>query len=171
VVECIAFIADLVFVVFVYAKLLVMGLCLVCARLVGEEKYYMSMQDPISDMLTRVRNAQKVAKKAVKMPSTKLKVAVAGVLKKTGYIEDYSEAEIDNKKELTVTLKYYNNQPVINNIRRVSRPGLRVYKGKDKLPKVKGGLGIAIISTSNGVMSDHDARSIGKGGEILCYVS
>lgn len=131
------------------------------------------MQDPISDMLTRVRNAQLVAKKEVRMPATKLKIAVAEVLKKAGYIDDYAEAQEEKgkNKELTLTLKYYNNQPVITSIRRISRPGLRVYKGKDKLPKVKGGLGIAIISTSDGVMSDHDARRVGKGGEILCYVS
>lgn len=134
----------------------------------------MSMQDPVADMLTRVRNAQLVAKKEVRMPSTKLKVAVASVLKRAGYIEDYAEIESEkskNKKELAIILKYYSNRAVISNIRRVSRPGLRVYKGKDKLPKVKGGLGIAIISTSKGVMSDRDAREAGEGGEILCYVS
>jgi small subunit ribosomal protein S8 len=134
----------------------------------------MSMQDPISDMLTRVRNAQQVLKKEVTMPSAKIKVAVAGVLKKTGYITDYSETESGdskNKKELTIVLKYFNGKPVINNIRRVSKPGLRVYRKKDKLPKVKDGLGIAIVSTSGGVMSGSDAAQVGKGGEVLCTVS
>ena len=130
----------------------------------------MSMQDPISDMLTRIRNAQAVAKKEVAMPLSKLKVAVAEVLKEEGYIVDY---RVDNTapSTVTITLKYYEGQPVISEVKRVSRPGLRVYKGKTDVPKVKGGLGIAIISTPKGVMSDRKARRQGEGGEVICYVS
>lgn len=130
----------------------------------------MSMQDPISDMLTRVRNGQSANKVAVKMPSSKLKVAIAALLKAEGYISDFA-VEGDIKPELEITLKYFQAKPVIEKIQRVSRPGLRVYKKKDALPTVMGGLGIAVISTSKGLMSDRAARKAGLGGEILCYVA
>lgn len=130
----------------------------------------MSMSDPIADMLTRVRNAQAAAKTEVKMPSSKVKKAVAEVLKSEGYIKDYSATDAA-KSELTVVLKYFDGRPVISNIKRVSKPGLRIYKNKDELPKVLGGLGIAIVSTSLGVMSDKQARASGQGGEIICFVS
>lgn len=129
------------------------------------------MQDPLADMLTRIRNAQAVGLKEVQMPATKIKTAVAGVLKTEGYISDYVVEQIGNKKQLNIFLKYHQGNPVIESIRRISRPGLRVYKSKDKLPKVMNGLGIAIISTSKGVMSDRAARLLGEGGEVLCYVS
>lgn len=129
------------------------------------------MQDPVADMLTRIRNAQAVGFKEVSMPAAKLKVAVAGVLKTEGYISDYVVEQVGNKQQLIITLKYYQGKPVIESSRRVSRPGLRVYKSKDKLPRVMNGLGIAIISTSKGVMSDRAARLLGEGGEVLCYVS
>lgn len=131
----------------------------------------MSMTDPIADMLTRIRNGLSAGKAEVRMPSSKLKKAVANVLKDEGYIHDSAEKDIDGKPQLTVALKYYQGQPVIARIDRVSRPGLRVYKGKDDLPKVDGGLGIAIISTSAGLMTDRAARSSGHGGEVLCFVS
>ncbi|MCL5260954.1 MAG: 30S ribosomal protein S8 [Gammaproteobacteria bacterium] len=131
----------------------------------------MSMQDPVADMLTRIRNAQTAGKVEVEMSSAKLKVALAEVLKLEGYIADYRVDEVGKKKNLIITLKYYQSKPVISLIRRVSKPGLRVYRNKDKLPKVMDGLGIAIISTSRGVMSDRKARQLGEGGEILCYVS
>ncbi|MBI3186966.1 MAG: 30S ribosomal protein S8 [Gammaproteobacteria bacterium] len=130
----------------------------------------MSMSDPIADMLTRVRNAQAAAKTEVKMPSSNMKKAIADVLKAEGYIKDYSATEAA-KSELTVVLKYFEGRPVINTIKRVSKPGLRIYKSKDDLPKVLGGLGIAIVSTSLGVMSDKQARTAGQGGEIICLVS
>lgn len=130
----------------------------------------MSMSDPIADMLTRVRNAQAAAKTEVKMPSSKVKKAIADVLKSEGYIKDYS-TEGTTKPELTVVLKYFDGRPVISSIKRVSSPGLRIYKNKDELPKVLGGLGIAIVSTSLGVMSDKQARAAGQGGEIICLVS
>jgi small subunit ribosomal protein S8 len=130
----------------------------------------MSMSDPIADMLTRVRNAQKAAKTEVKMPSSTMKKAIADVLKAEGYIKDYS-ATAEAKSELTVVLKYFDGRPVITNIKRISKPGLRIYKGKDDLPKVMSGLGIAIVSTSLGVMSDKQARTAGQGGEIICVVS
>jgi small subunit ribosomal protein S8 len=130
----------------------------------------MSMSDPIADMLTRVRNAQAAAKTEVKMPSSKVKNAIADVLKSEGYIKDYSTAGT-TKPELTVVLKYFDGRPVISSIKRVSSPGLRIYKNKDELPKVLGGLGIAIVSTSLGVMSDKQARAAGQGGEIICLVS
>jgi len=129
------------------------------------------MQDPIADMLTRLRNAQLVVKKEVQMPSAKIKVAIANVLKAEGYIVAYKTEELDGKNTLTLVLKYHEDKPVIDNIKRVSRPGLRVYKGKHDLPEVLNGLGIAIVSTSKGVMTDRAARSLGVGGEILCYVS
>ena len=130
----------------------------------------MSLQDPIADMLTRIRNAQAVAKKQVQMPAAKIKTAIAEVLKTEGYIEDYSTEEVDKKAMLTLILKYHEDKPVIESIKRISRPSLRVYKGKNELPKVKNGLGIAIVSTPQGVMTDSKARSLGVGGEILCYV-
>jgi small subunit ribosomal protein S8 len=129
------------------------------------------MSDPIADMLTRIRNAQAAKKPDVAMPATKLKAAIAAVLKKEGYILGYKAEEVDNKKQLIVALKYYQEKAVIENIRRISRPGLRVYRDKKKLPQVKGGMGVAIISTSKGIMSDRAARLLGEGGEILCYVS
>jgi len=130
----------------------------------------MSMQDPISDMLTRIRNGQAASKVSVKMPSSKQKVAIAAVLKAEGYIADFSVAG-DTKPELEVTLKYFEGKKVIDTIKRVSRPGLRIYKGANDLPKVMAGLGIAIISTSQGVMTDRAARKASIGGEIICYVS
>lgn len=129
------------------------------------------MQDPVADMLTRIRNAQAVGLKEVEMPSAKLKSAIAEVLKSEGYISDYSVDQVGTKKHLKLLLKYHLGSPVIENIRRVSRPGLRVYRNSNKLPRVLGGLGIAIISTSKGVMSDRAARALGEGGEVLCYVS
>ncbi|WP_094751394.1 30S ribosomal protein S8 [Psychromonas sp. CD1] len=130
----------------------------------------MSMQDPISDMLTRIRNGQAASKVFVKMPSSKQKVAIAAVLKAEGYISDFVVAG-DTKPELEVTLKYFEGKKVIDTIKRVSRPGLRIYKGATDLPKVMAGLGIAIISTSHGVMTDRAARKASIGGEIICYVS
>jgi small subunit ribosomal protein S8 len=129
----------------------------------------MSMQDPLADMLTRIRNAQQVGKATVAMPSSKLKISVAKVLSDEGYITGYSVSE-DAKKELTVDLKYYEGKPVIAEIDRVSRPGLRNYAGKAALPTVRGGLGVAIVSTSKGVMTDRAARAAGVGGEVLCTV-
>lgn len=131
----------------------------------------MSMTDPIADMLTRIRNAQKARKVSVSMPSSTSKQAVARVLKDEGYIADFSVADEGSKSSLTVELKYFEGAPVIERVRRVSKPGLRVYRGKDELPKVLGGLGIAIVSTSAGVMSDRQAREQGIGGEVICIVS
>lgn len=131
----------------------------------------MSMTDPIADMLTRIRNGLGAAKAEVGMPSSKLKKAVVEVLKQEGYVSNYSVQDIDGKPVLTITLKYYNGAPVIGHIQRVSRPGLRIYKSKDELPKVMGGLGIAIVSTSQGVMTDRAARKAGHGGEVLCEVA
>ena len=131
----------------------------------------MSMSDPIADLLTRIRNGQSANKAEVTAPSSKGKVAIANVLKNEGYIRDYSVAENDGKPVLTIQLKYYAGAPVIDTIQRVSRPGLRIYKGKDDIPQVLDGLGIAIISTSMGVMTDRAARKAGQGGEILCFVS
>ena len=130
----------------------------------------MSMQDPLADMLTRIRNAQMAGKKAVDMPASKLKVAVAAVLLDEGYIAGVDTTELDGKKRLVLTLKYYNGKPVIAEIDRKSRPGLRQYASRDELPKVRGGLGVAIVSTSKGVMSDRAARAAGVGGEVLCTV-
>ncbi len=129
------------------------------------------MTDPIADMLTRIRNGQAASKTTVSMPSSKLKCAIAQVLKGEGYITDFSTDDATGKAVLTVTLKYYEGKPVIEKIQRASRPGLRLYQGKDELPKVQGGLGVAIVSTSRGVMSDRQARAAGEGGEILCVVS
>jgi small subunit ribosomal protein S8 len=131
----------------------------------------MSMSDPIADMLTRIRNGQNARKVSVTMPSSREKVAVAGVLKDEGYITDYSTAEDGKKAALTVELKYFEGHPVIEHIERVSKPGLRVFRGKEDLPKVLGGLGVAVVSTSAGVMSDRQAREKGIGGEVLCIVS
>jgi len=128
------------------------------------------MTDPIADMLTRIRNGQAARKKFIKQPSSKLKVSIARVLKEEGYITDFSTETIGNHTEMTIELKYYKGVPVIESIKRISRPGLRIYKSKDELPKVLGGLGIAIVSTSNGVMTDRSARAIGHGGEVICTV-
>mgnify|MGYP000082210592 FL=1 len=131
----------------------------------------MSMSDPISDMLTRIRNALQRNKRDVKMPSSKLKVAIANILKQEGYILDYNVAEEDKKATLTIELKYFEGKAVIESIKRVSRPSLRSYKSADDLPKVMGGLGIAVVSTAKGVMTDKSAREHGIGGEVLCFVS
>ncbi|MDG4550555.1 MAG: 30S ribosomal protein S8 [Candidatus Contendobacter sp.] len=132
----------------------------------------MSMTDPIADMLTRIRNAQAAAKTQVSMPSSKLKTAIAQVLRDEGYITGYAVAQTaPGKAELTVTLKYFEGQPVIDRIERVSRPGRRVFRGKDELPKVMGGWGVAIVSTPRGLMSDRAARAAGHGGEVLCLVA
>jgi small subunit ribosomal protein S8 len=128
------------------------------------------MTDPIADMLTRVRNAQSASKHDVTMPASKLKIAIAKVLQDEGYISGYS-ADGAAKPSLTITLKYYEGRPVIDDIKRVSRPGLRIYKSKDELPRILNGLGIAIVSTSAGVMTDREARATGRGGEIICTVS
>lgn len=130
----------------------------------------MSMSDPIADMLTRIRNGQSASKKTIKQPSSKLKISIAQVLKDEGYITDFSTETVGGHSEMTIELKYYKGTPVIESIKRVSRPGLRIYKSKDELPKVLGGLGIAIISTSKGVMTDRAARAIGHGGEVICTV-
>jgi small subunit ribosomal protein S8 len=130
----------------------------------------MSMNDPIADMLTRIRNGQRAAKTHVVMPASTLKQAVAGVLKEEGYIGEYGVAEQEGKPALRIELRYYEGRPVIERIRRVSRPGLRIYRGKDELPSVRGGMGVAIVSTSKGVMSDRKARAEGFGGEVLCIV-
>jgi small subunit ribosomal protein S8 len=131
----------------------------------------MSMSDPIADMLTRIRNAQMVQKAVVAMPSSKLKVAIAQVLKDEGYIDDFKVNAEGAHKQLQVALKYYAGRPVIERIERVSRPGLRVYKGRDDIPQVMNGLGVAIVTTPKGVMTDRKARQTGVGGEVLCYVA
>jgi small subunit ribosomal protein S8 len=132
----------------------------------------MSMTDPIADMLTRIRNAQAAAKAQVSMPASKLKAAIAAVLCDEGYIGDFSVMETDAAKaELTIALKYFEGQAVIDRIERVSRPGRRVFRGKDELPKVMNGLGVAIVSTPEGLMSDRAARAAGHGGEVLCIVA
>jgi small subunit ribosomal protein S8 len=131
----------------------------------------MSMSDPIADMLTRIRNAQQVDKPTVTMPCSKLKVAIAGVLKDEGYIESFEVKGTATKPELEISLKYYAGRPVIERIERVSRPGLRIYKGRTAIPQVMNGLGVAIVSTSRGVMTDRKARATGVGGEVLCYVA
>jgi len=130
----------------------------------------MSMQDPLSDMLTRIRNAQMAGKTGVEMPGSKLKAAVANVLKEEGYIADFGTSENDGKPRLSLELKYFQGKPVIAEIDRVSRPGLRNYKGKDEMPSVRNGLGVAIVSTSKGVMTERAARAAGVGGEVLCTV-
>ena len=131
----------------------------------------MSMSDPIADMLTRIRNGQQVAKTAVSMPSSKQKIAIAQLLQDEGYITGYSVGEETGHKQLSVDLKYFQGKPVIEMIQRVSRPGLRIYKGSKELPKVRGGLGIAIVSTSKGLMTDRAARKGGHGGEVVAYVA
>ena len=131
----------------------------------------MSMSDPIADMLTRIRNAQMVAKEAVVMPASKVKAAIAQVLKDEGYIDGFQVKTDGGKSELHIALKYYAGRPVIERIERVSRPGLRVYKGRDAIPQVQNGLGVAIVTTPQGVMTDRKARAAGVGGEVLCYVA
>ena len=131
----------------------------------------MSMSDPIADMLTRIRNGQQAQKVTVTMPSSKLKIAIAKVLQDEGYIDSYSVRENGGKPELDIGLKYYAGRPVIERIERVSRPGLRIYKGSEKLPRVMNGLGVAIVSTPRGVMTDRAARAGRVGGEVICYVA
>ena len=131
----------------------------------------MPMTDPIADMLTRIRNAQLSEKQSVAMPASKLKSAIAQVLKEEGYIEDFAVREAEGRLQLEIGLKYYAGKPVIERIERVSRPGLRIYRPKDELPKVMNGLGVAIVSTSRGVMTDRKARGMGVGGEVLCIVA
>jgi small subunit ribosomal protein S8 len=131
----------------------------------------MSMSDPIADMLTRIRNAQMVEKAVVQVPSSKVKVAIAQVLKDEGYIEEFAVRGEAAKPELELQLKYYAGRPVIERIERVSKPGLRIYKGAEDLPRVMNGLGVAIVSTSSGVMTDRKARAQGVGGEVLCVVA
>ncbi|WP_166208997.1 30S ribosomal protein S8 [Cognatiluteimonas telluris] len=131
----------------------------------------MSMTDPIADMFVRIRNAAAVGKPTVSMPSSKIKVAIAGVLKDEGYIADSRVTQDGAKAQLEIVLKYYEGKPVIEKLQRVSRSGLRQYRGKDAIPKVLGGLGVAIISTSKGIMTDVQARQQGVGGEVLCFVA
>jgi small subunit ribosomal protein S8 len=131
----------------------------------------MSMSDPIADMLTRIRNAQSVEKAVVSIPSSKIKVAIAQVLKDEGYIDGFSVRTEDGKSQLEIALKYYAGRPVIERIERVSRPGLRVYRGREAIPAVMNGLGVAIVTTPKGVMTDRKARQTGVGGEVLCYVA
>jgi small subunit ribosomal protein S8 len=132
----------------------------------------MSMTDPIADMLTRIRNGQGVALQTVKMPSSTLKEAIARVLQDEGYIESFVVSELPgNKRDLTIVLKYFDGKPVIETIQKISKPGLRIYRGKNELPKVLGGLGVAIVSTSEGVMTERAARAKGYGGEVICVVS
>ena len=131
----------------------------------------MSMSDPIADMLTRIRNAQSVEKPVVSMPSSKLKVAIAQVLKDEGYIDTFEVKTEGVKSELEISLKYYAGRPVIERIERVSRPGLRIYRGRDAIPTVMNGLGVAIVTTPKGVMTDRKARQSGVGGEVLCFVA
>ena len=131
----------------------------------------MSMSDPISDMLTRIRNAQAVQKTTVKIPASKVKTGIANVLKNEGFINDFREAEIDGKPAMEITLRYVQGRGVIETMKRASRPGLRQYRGKDDLPKIQNGLGIAVVSTSEGIMTDAQARAAGQGGEILCIVT
>ncbi len=131
----------------------------------------MSMNDPIADFLTRIRNGQAAGKSEVSMPSSKIKLAMAQVLKDQGYIDEFYVSTEDGKSTLRIGLKYYQGRPVIDRIDRVSKPGLRIYRGKDELPSILGGLGVAIISTSRGVMTDREARAAGHGGEVLCIVS
>ena len=131
----------------------------------------MSMQDPIADMFTRIRNGQQAGKVRVVMTMSRQREAIARVLKKQGYVRDFSVEEIDGKPQLAIVLKYFEGKPVIETLRRISRPGRRVYKRKHELPKVMDGLGIAIISTSKGLMTDHQARTAGHGGEVVCIVA
>jgi small subunit ribosomal protein S8 len=131
----------------------------------------MSMSDPIADMLTRIRNAQMVEKPSVTMPASKVKAAIAQVLKDEGYIDGFQVKSNDGKQELEIALKYYAGRPVIERIERVSRPGLRVYRGRNAIPQVQNGLGVAIVTTPQGVMTDRKARATGVGGEVLCFVA
>jgi small subunit ribosomal protein S8 len=131
----------------------------------------MSMSDPIADMLTRIRNAQLSEKTSVAIPSSKVKTAIAAVLKEEGYIEDFAVRDVEGKSVLEIGLKYYAGRPVIERIERVSRPGLRIYRGTNAIPRVMNGLGVAILSTSRGVMTDRSARAQGVGGEVLCIVA
>ena len=131
----------------------------------------MSMTDPIADLLTRIRNAQQARKTEVSMASSKVKMAIARVLKDEGYVADFRVGNESGKSLLTIGLKYFDGKPVIDRLERVSRPGLRIYRGKDELPKVLGGMGTVIVSTPKGVMTDKQARSIGQGGEVLCIVA
>jgi len=131
----------------------------------------MSMSDPIADLLTRIRNAQRVEKVSVTMPSSKLKVAIVAVLKEEGYIDDFKVNANGGKPELEISLKYYAGRPVIERIDRVSKPGLRIYKGRHDIPQVMNGLGVTIVSTSRGVMTDRKARANGVGGEVIAYVA
>ena len=131
----------------------------------------MSMSDPIADMLTRIRNAQMVGHTEVAMPASKIKASIAQVLKDEGYIEDFALRDEGPKKQLRIGLKYYAGRPVIERLERVSKPGLRVYRGRDDIPRIMNGLGVAILSTSRGVMTDRKARADGVGGEILCIVA
>lgn len=131
----------------------------------------MSMSDPIADMLTRIRNGQLAGHAKVSMPSSKMKASLAKLLADEGFIASFEVKNDNGKSELTLDLKYYQGKPVIETLKRVSRPGLRIYKNKDELPKVIGGLGVAVISTSKGIMSDRDARKMGVGGEVVCYVA
>ena len=131
----------------------------------------MSMSDPIADMLTRIRNAQMVEKPTVTMPSSKLKVAIAEVLKDEGYIDAFAVRDAGTKPQLEIALKYYAGRPVIEHIERVSRQGLRIYKGRHNIPSVQNGLGVAIVTTPKGVMTDRKARQAGIGGEVICYVA
>ena len=131
----------------------------------------MSMSDPIADLLTRIRNAQMVEKATVNVPASKLKSAIAQVLKDEGYIDNYRQVEVNGKPELEIALKYYAGRPVIERIERVSRPGLRVYRGAKAIPQVMNGMGVAIVTTPQGVMTDRKARAAGVGGEVLCYVA
>ena len=131
----------------------------------------MSMSDPIADLLTRIRNAQMVAKPTVSVPSSKVKIAIAQVLQDEGYIDGFKVKTEDGKSELEIALKYYAGRPVIERIERVSCPGLRIYKGRDAIPQVMNGLGVAIVTTPQGVMTDRKARATGVGGEVLCYVA
>ncbi len=131
----------------------------------------MSMSDPIADMLTRIRNAQMIGHNEVVIPSSKLKTSIAQVLKDEGYVDDFMVRDRDGKAELAISLKYYAGRPVIERLERISKPGLRVYKGRNDIPRVMNGLGIAILSTSRGVMTDRKARDTGVGGEVLCIVA
>jgi small subunit ribosomal protein S8 len=128
------------------------------------------MSDPIADMLTRIRNAQASEKVTVLMPSSKVKVSIAKVLKDEGYVDNFAVRDVEGKPQLEIALKYYAGKPVIEKIERVSRPGLRIYKGREDIPQVMNGLGVAIVSTSHGVMTDRKARQTGVGGEVLCIV-
>jgi len=129
------------------------------------------MNDPIADMLTRIRNAQSVQKKTVVMPASKVKFGIAEVLKQEGYISEFRSVEVEGKPQLEVTLKYFQGKGVITKLQRISRPGLRTYRGKESLPKILNGLGTAIVSTSQGIMTDASAREAGQGGEVLCIVT